>query len=262
MKQLIILISITTLVLSSLRAEVYILEGVYQGKDLYVKNPFSNEGVGFCVYEVLVNGNITSDEINSSAFAVDLSQYGFNLGDELTVTIRSKANCAPKVINPEAISPTSSCSFSQIRLDPNGELKWSAAGENGKLPFVIEHFKWNKWVEIGSVLGEGTSSKNDYHVSIKLPAGENKLRIKQKDYSGSRVSEEVTVQVNKPAVTLNSDKAHDYIEFSGATHYELYNIYGVLVKTGYGDKITVNELENGSYYLNFEKTLGQEIRKR
>ncbi len=30
-------------------AEVYVFTGVYQGKDLYVKNPFSPDGVGFCV---------------------------------------------------------------------------------------------------------------------------------------------------------------------------------------------------------------------
>lgn len=247
---------------SSARAEVYVLDGVYQGKDLYVKNPFSNEGVGFCVYEILVNGEITSDEINSSAFAVDLSQYGFELGEEISVTIRSKANCNPRVINPEAISPKSSCSYANISLESSGDLTWTTSGENGKLPFIIEHFKWNKWVEIGSVLGEGTKDQHNYHVSIKLPGGENKLRIKQKDYDGTHVSDEITVNVNKPSVTLNSDKANDYIEFSGSTHFELYNVYGVLVKTGFGDKITVNELEKGRYYLNFEQTLGLEIKKK
>ena len=38
---------------------VIILEGNYQGKNLYVQNPFSSIGVGFCVSEVLINGNIT-----------------------------------------------------------------------------------------------------------------------------------------------------------------------------------------------------------
>ena len=39
---------------------VIILEGNYQGKNLYVQNPFGSGGVGFCVTEVLVNGNITT----------------------------------------------------------------------------------------------------------------------------------------------------------------------------------------------------------
>ncbi|HEY8404629.1 MAG TPA: hypothetical protein VIK71_08470, partial [Flavobacteriales bacterium] len=60
----------TALVLSfSAMAEVVIINGIYQGKDLYVKNPVTSSGIGFCIFEVLVNGNITSDEVNSPAFA-------------------------------------------------------------------------------------------------------------------------------------------------------------------------------------------------
>ena len=38
--------------------------GTYQGENLYVKNPFAATGVGFCVYEVTVNGMTSTDEIN------------------------------------------------------------------------------------------------------------------------------------------------------------------------------------------------------
>ncbi|MGB0425196.1 MAG: hypothetical protein ACPGED_12770, partial [Flavobacteriales bacterium] len=67
------------------KADVTVLSGVYQGKDLYVKNPFSADGVGFCVFEVLVNGEVTSDEVNSSAFAIDLSVFGLKQGDAVEV---------------------------------------------------------------------------------------------------------------------------------------------------------------------------------
>ena len=43
-----------------------ILEGNYQGKNVYVQNPNAASGVGFCVSEVLVNGNITTDELNQN----------------------------------------------------------------------------------------------------------------------------------------------------------------------------------------------------
>ena len=48
---------------------VIILEGNYQGKNLYIQNPFGSNGVGFCVSEVKVNGNITTD-INGDAIVV------------------------------------------------------------------------------------------------------------------------------------------------------------------------------------------------
>ncbi|MFB0961855.1 MAG: hypothetical protein QMB20_11690, partial [Flavobacteriales bacterium] len=83
MKNIIIVFILLFGVNSALSAGVFVLEGVYQGRDLYVQNPFSEEGVGFCIYEVTVNGIVTSDEINSSAFAVDLSMYEFINGDDI-----------------------------------------------------------------------------------------------------------------------------------------------------------------------------------
>ena len=47
---------------------VIVLEGHYQGKNLYVQNPFAGSGVGFCTFEVTINGEVTTDEVNSSAF--------------------------------------------------------------------------------------------------------------------------------------------------------------------------------------------------
>ncbi len=47
------------------QAGTLILEGNYQGKNIYVQNPNAASGVGFCVIEVLVNGNISTDEIVS-----------------------------------------------------------------------------------------------------------------------------------------------------------------------------------------------------
>ncbi|HHU01352.1 MAG TPA: hypothetical protein GXZ84_09100, partial [Bacteroidales bacterium] len=50
------------LVISLLLSYVFVngeqieLRGTYQGENLYVKNPFAASGVGFCVYEVTVNG--------------------------------------------------------------------------------------------------------------------------------------------------------------------------------------------------------------
>ena len=41
-------------------AGVIVLEGQYQGKNLFVQNPFSEAGVGFCVFEVTVNEQIAT----------------------------------------------------------------------------------------------------------------------------------------------------------------------------------------------------------
>ncbi|PJC62331.1 MAG: hypothetical protein CO022_05125, partial [Flavobacteriales bacterium CG_4_9_14_0_2_um_filter_32_27] len=54
-------------------AGVIVLEGHYQGKNLYVQNPFAGSGVGFCTFEVTINGDVTTDEVNSSAFEIDFT---------------------------------------------------------------------------------------------------------------------------------------------------------------------------------------------
>ena len=71
-------------------AGTIILEGNYQGKSIYVQNPFSGTGVGFCTYEVKVNGKVTTDEINSSAFEIDLANFQLEIGSELTIQIKLK----------------------------------------------------------------------------------------------------------------------------------------------------------------------------
>ena len=49
-------------------AGMIVLEGKYMGKNIFVKNPFGGAGVGFCVFEVTVNGKLSPDEVNQSAF--------------------------------------------------------------------------------------------------------------------------------------------------------------------------------------------------
>ena len=67
------LLTVLALSVLSASAGVIVLEGNYQGKNIYVQNPFASSGVGFCVYEVTINDQTTTDEINSSAFEIDFS---------------------------------------------------------------------------------------------------------------------------------------------------------------------------------------------
>ena len=62
-----------------------VLEGTYQGQNLYVQNPFASFGVGFCVVNVTVNGQQSTDEINSSAFEIELSVRKFSQTKALAV---------------------------------------------------------------------------------------------------------------------------------------------------------------------------------
>jgi len=258
-----------TFVATSIKAQegVLILEGNYQGKNLYVQNPFASSGVGFCVTEVLVNGNITTDETNSSAFEIDFKPHKLNIGDKVEVKIKHKPDCKPKVLNPEVLKPKSTFEVVSMTLDKDGLLKFTTKSETGKLTFVIEQYRWNKWVKVGEVEGVGTPGTNNYEFKLQLHSGKNTVRVRQTDYTGQpRVSKPVEVISDIPEVTFGPMKAKTEILFMAndkpaETMYEIYDQYGNIVKRGYGSKIDVSNLPKGGYFLNYDNKMGEFVKK-
>lgn len=232
---------------------VVVLEGTYQGKDLYVRNPDRSEKVGRCVSKVTVNGEVTTDEINSSSFIIDLSLYQFLIGDKVEIKIYHAKGCTPKVSNPEALQPKSTYVVEEINVDDDETLTWQTTGETGKLTFIIEQFKWGEWVKVGEVQGNGTPSVQSYKFKVKTHSGENKFRVYQKDYTGKkRVSNVVTYNSRKEKITFYPKKVRKDIIFSSETSFEVVDHYGNLVKKGSGTKVDCSSLKKGFYYLKYD----------
>lgn len=198
------LLIITLLQMVAFAGEI-VIEGIFQGKNIYVMNPFASSGVGFCVYEVTVNGKVSTDEINSSAFEIDLSVYQFNIGDKVTIVIKHKDNCVPKVLNPEVLKPRSTFNVTSIEVTKDGYLKWTTTNESGKLPFIVEQYRWNKWIKVDEVEGKGTAGTNSYSVKVYPHSGNNKFRVKQVDYTKKpRMSQDVMFKSLQPPVTITT----------------------------------------------------------
>ncbi len=246
---------------------VIILEGNYQGKNLYIQNPFGNGGVGFCVLEVKVNDNITTDETNSSAFEIDLKTHKLNIGDKVEVKILHKEDCKPKVLNPEVLKPKSTFEIISMTVDIDGTVKWSTKSETGKLAFAVEQFRWNKWVKVGEVDGVGTPTTNNYTFKIVPHSGKNMVRVRQTDYSGQpRLSKPVDFVSDVPEITFAPVKASKDINFVAKdtpieTMYEIYDQYGNIVKKGFGNKADVSNLQKGGYFLNYDNKMGEFVKK-
>ncbi len=239
-----------------------VLEGQYQGKDLYVVNSVSASGVGYCVFEVLVNGEISPDEWNSPAFEIDLGIYGFKVGDEVVVTIKYKEGCLPKVINPGVLEPKPTFEVSDMSISESGMLTWETKGETGELPFIIQQFKWNKWVNVGEVMGKGISGKNQYSFQTTEVSGLNRFRIVQKTGDGeTRDSEPVEYSSSLQSVAVVYNKKDRNLEFTRETNYELYNVYGQIVKRGFGSRADLSALPKNDYYISFDNTTEKFYRK-
>lgn len=243
---------ICTFASTTANADELVVKGTYQGENIYVRNPFAPSGVGFCAYEVTVNGMITTDEINSSAFEIDLAVYGFAIGDDVTVVIRYKDDCTPMVLNTYALQVKTPAKFESIAVK-DGILTFGTSGETGSIPFIIEQYRWNKWVKVGEVKGKGKNQPNKYEVKVRTHSGPNKFRVRQTDNKKISVySKEAVALVTTPTITFK--QTDGAISFSGETMYEIYDQYGGIVFKGYGNSINISGLAKGKYYLNYDNS--------
>lgn len=249
----IILATLTLFAAIPAEAGRILLEGKYQNKNLYVQNGFASSGAGFCVYEVKVNGEVTTDEVNSSAFEIDLAQRNLSPGEEVVIEIRHKDGCSPKVLNPDALRPSPTFQTASIEVNPQGLLTWTTTSEAGSLPYIVEQFKWNKWVSVGEVSGTGKPTENKYNFKVPLTSGLNRFRVRQTGLNNQvKYSPETKVQTKLSPIEFSYDKKTDIITFTGETDYEVYDQYGNLVKKGYGKTLDVSNLEKSVHYLNYD----------
>lgn len=126
------------------------------------------------------------------------------------------------------------------------------------MPYIVEQYKWNKWVSVGEVQGKGTPDENEYSFNIALISGENKFRVKQIGLNKKpRYSKEASFKNNRAAISFNYDKNKQSLVFTDNTDYEIYDRFGNLVKKGFGKNVDISNLENSIHYLNFDNQTTQ-----
>jgi hypothetical protein len=239
-----------------------VVEGTYQGKSLYVQNPFAPSGKGFCTLEVKVNGITTKDSINSSAYQIDLTVFGFKIGDPVKVEILHRDSCSPKILHPEHTYPDPAFKIISIEVDATENLVWNTTKEADKTPFIIEHFRWNKWVKIGEMEGQGPGGLNQYTFQLIPHSGENIFRVKKMSSIGiPNISQPVKYKSGKKAITIPTVDAKDKIFFSDETMYEIYDNGGNILKKGFGKEIDIAFLKKGVYFINYDNTSAEFIKK-
>ena len=171
----------------------------------------------------------------------------------------------PKVLNPEVLRPKSTFEEISIAIEDNQVFKWSTAKEQGELTYIIEQYRWNKWVKVGEVDGKGKIDANSYKFNVwsHIHSGENKFRAKQVDYTGRpRFTKSVTcINSDQKVVSIPNPKMKNTLDFSSETLYEIYDTYGNLVKKGFGQSISVENLNKGLFYVNYDSKTGEVVNK-
>ncbi len=233
-----------------------VVKGIYQGENLDILNPFGPNGIGFCVTKVTVNGVETEDAINSSAFEIDLEPYGFKFRDSINIVITHQKGCKPTVLNLYDLRPKSTFKITTMRYDKaNNTIHWTTGDERSSLPFIVEQFKWKKWVKVAEIQGKGTVEKHSYFAKVEPHSGKNRFRIKQIDFSKKpRYSQEIIYRSLLPTVSFSPAKPKTVIMFSAVTDYEIYNFYGQRLTKGRGKNIDISKFKKGDYFLNYDNT--------
>jgi hypothetical protein len=225
------------------------LEGVYYGKNLYVINSKTSNPESFCVKSVTVNGKLSNaGTLESSSIEIDFRAAGLNPGDKVSVQISHIDGCRPVVLNPEVLTSTPACEYTYTKADKT-TLNWNTLGENGPLPFVIETFKWDRWVVLGTVMGKGLPDSSQYKFMVSHLNGVNKYRIKQSDTEGrSKYSPVFEAKSANPLISQAMTKGGTII-FSNETQYEIYDRAGKLYLEGLSMEADISVLPKGEYIL-------------
>ena len=158
------------------------------------------------------------------------------------------------MLNPEVLEPKSTFEIVDIKVNSDGVLEWNARNETGELDYIIEQFRWNKWVKVGEVKGKGKVESQKYSYEIQPHSEENTFRVKQTDYTNKpRYGPAVKYKdADIVPITFSPRKVKKILIFSHETMFEVYDAYGNIVKKGFANQIDVINLDKGIYYLNYD----------
>jgi hypothetical protein len=259
MKQVLVTLVFFFTVLQSFSQEKLLsLDGTFQDKNLVVYNPPQSDGFGFCVTKVLVNGEILPAAIQSAHFEINFQLFQLKKGENVFVVLEHASGCEPRFMNPEILLPKSTFRCTSISADKTGVIKWTTADEAGSLDFIIEQYRWNRWVEAGQVKGKGTKQANAYYFQITPHSGKNQIRVSQIDNTGEkRSSQSVFFNSGLSSLKMSPAKVRDNLYFKvggkeAKTKFEVYDAYGNLLKVGFSTMVDCRNLVSGVYFINFD----------
>jgi hypothetical protein len=239
-------------------SQILSVSGYYEGMNLFVSNPIKNDGYGYCIHKVLVNGNVLPASIQTDYFEIDLTLFSLKKGDEVFIELEHGEGCTPSFVNPEVLLPFSTFEVVSITANAQGKISWSTKNESGKLTYLVEQYKWDRWVVAAEVLGKGSKSTNNYAIEIIPTSGYNKVRVAQIDNTGvKRHSKSVGFTSTTKSIKKSPSKVKSNLYFKAEgvltkTKYELYDAYGNLLKKGFVHTVDCTDLLNGIYNINYD----------
>lgn len=243
-------------------AGTIILEGRYNGQVFIIQNPYAGDSAGFCTQKVEVNGKEIPFE-NASSFSIDLTAMHFKAGDTISIRITHRDDCKPKLLNPE-ITHKNYFDLVSFKTDHDSLLTWKVIEKEEKCIYIIEQYRWNKWIKLDSIenkQGKDTVSY-EYNFTKYIHSGENYFRVKTIDpFNSPHYTKPVKLTIKSYVEPFLTGCQGTEQKFTKPTLYEVFNEKGWVVKSGFGASIPMSDLPKGIYYLNYDNKTTEFIKK-
>ncbi|MES2557478.1 MAG: hypothetical protein V4604_15085 [Bacteroidota bacterium] len=94
-----------------------IISGVYQGQNLRISNPISDDEFGLSTVKIVVNGKIVPLKFDFSEAEIDFTRLGLEPGTKIEIVISYENSHTPIIFNPDAISGLSLINTSEIPVN-------------------------------------------------------------------------------------------------------------------------------------------------
>ena len=228
-----------------------VLKGKYNGKNVFVRNPYNAETEEFCTINVYVNDRLILEGPQLSAFQIDLSYL--NQGALVVVRIEYRDDCQPVVMNPTVLSFNAGFQFLSSHSD-NNSINWTTIGELPGGEYQLEQlFKKGGWKTIKSFEAKGAMNINQYSIEPNHFPGENHYRVGYKDSNGNQYySVEIMYTSTDDPITFSPEIVTTSISLSKATQYAILDMNDNEIRKGSGKEIELQDLRPGEYYLFIE----------
>ncbi|MDH5399794.1 MAG: hypothetical protein OEX02_16700 [Cyclobacteriaceae bacterium] len=240
-----------------------VLQGVYRGKDIFVRNPYNPASHSFCTSKIFVNDKLVVDQPKVSAIKVSLSHL--QSGDIVVVKIIYLDGCTPVVVNPHVLQEPTGFRFLSS-MASNNSIDWETQGEQEEGMFVVEQWvvkpRTEGWEKLIEMPAKGDLGRNRYSALPDHVPGENKYRIRYDRVEREPVySLEVKYTSTKNPITFYPFAVTTQITFSEEVAYEITDRNGRLMKKGEGRTVVLQELRPGEYYVHFQNRTEKFVKK-
>jgi hypothetical protein len=245
------------LIYSSFGGEIEI-NGVYQGKNVFVQNPYNVDKKEFCTKEVYLNDQKILSSVKNSAYAINLSNL--EIGSPVNIKIIYNDDCAPRIINPYVLQNSEKYTIENLAVTEK-DINWSIREDVLSGRFIVEKYTENYWKPITTT--PVTINEKVYKASIGsfLTNGNNKFRIKylspkEQVFISQNIEHDVALEL-----TSIAKEESDMLLLSKETTYEIIDQDGNKIKDGRGKEIAISNLNPGVYYINYDNRSEKFLKK-